>query len=66
MISMCAFSLGKYPFEGDTIYKLFDAIGRGEVVWPENVEAQLRSLLEGMLAKDPDRRLSLQQVFKHP
>ncbi|OQR73015.1 serine/threonine-protein kinase STK11-like [Tropilaelaps mercedesae] len=65
-VTLFNITTGKYPFEGDTIYKLFDAIGRGEVVWPDGVEAQLRSLLEGMLSKDPDKRLSLQQVFKHP
>lgn len=65
-VTLFNITTGKYPFEGDTIYKLFDAIGRCEVVWPENVETQLRSLLEGMLNKDADKRLSLMQVFKHP
>ena len=40
---------GKYPFEGDTIYKLFENIGKGEFSIPEGVSEQLSSLLTGIL-----------------
>jgi len=29
---------GKYPFEGENIYKLFENIGRGEFTVPEEVD----------------------------
>lgn len=57
---------GQYPFEGDTIYKLYENIGKGEYTIPEEVEEPLRSLIEGMLQKDAEDRFTLQQVKRHP
>lgn len=56
---------GKYPFEGDNIYKLFENIGRGDFTIPEELEENICSLLKGMLHKDPDLRFTLQQVKNH-
>lgn len=56
---------GQYPFEGDNIYRLFESIGRGIVTIPDDLEEPLRDLLEGMLKKDPDERITLQQIRKH-
>ena len=36
---------GKYPYEGDNIYKLFENIGKGEYTIPEEVDPSLRDLL---------------------
>ncbi|GLV44485.1 Lkb1 kinase [Carabus blaptoides fortunei] len=56
---------GRYPFEGDNIYRLFENIGKGEFTIPSEIENPLRELLIGMLEKDPDVRFSLQQVKRH-
>ncbi|KAH7946888.1 hypothetical protein HPB52_005650 [Rhipicephalus sanguineus] len=56
---------GKYPFEGDNIYRLFECIGRGKFELPPDVEPTLGDLLCGMLHKDPQVRLSLQLVRRH-
>jgi len=56
---------GLYPFEGDNIYKLYENIGRGEYTIPTEVEEPLKSLIEGMLQKDADKRFTLQQVKRH-
>lgn len=56
---------GLYPFEGDNIYKLYENIGRGEYTVPEEVEEPLKSLIEGMLQKDANKRFTLQQVKRH-
>lgn len=56
---------GQYPFEGDNIYKLYENIGRGEYTIPSEVEEPLKSLIEGMLQKDAEKRFTLQQVKKH-
>ncbi|CAH1375721.1 hypothetical protein MTP99_017128 [Tenebrio molitor] len=56
---------GEYPFEGDSIYKLFENIGRGEFTIPDYIEDPLRSLLLGMLRKDPEDRFSLQYIRQH-
>ncbi|XP_066260931.1 serine/threonine-protein kinase STK11 isoform X1 [Euwallacea similis] len=57
---------GKYPFEGDNIYRLFENIGKGDFTIPNEIEDPLRDLLLGMLRKDPDERFSLRQIRQHP
>ena len=41
---------GKYPFEGDTIYQLFENIGKGEFVIPEDLDPLLQQLLKGNIS----------------
>lgn len=38
---------GKYPFEGESIYKLYENIGKGDVTIPEELEPSLQDLLTG-------------------
>ncbi|EFA10720.1 polarization-related protein LKB1 [Tribolium castaneum] len=64
-VSLYNFVTGEYPFEGDSIYKLFENIGKGEFTIPDYIEDPLRDLLLGMLRKDPEERLSLQQIRQH-
>ncbi|KAG0422255.1 hypothetical protein HPB47_001915 [Ixodes persulcatus] len=63
----CRFNIttGKYPFEGDNIYKLFENIGSGVFEVPAEVDPLLASLLKGMLDKNPRQRLALEQVQHH-
>ena len=42
---------GKYPFEGENIYKLFENIGRGEFTVPDGVADSLADLLRGTFLK---------------
>lgn len=65
-VTLYNITTGQYPFEGDTIYKLYENIGKGEYTIPEEVEEPLRSLIEGMLQKEAENRFSLQQIKKHP
>lgn len=60
------FATGLYPFEGDNIYKLFENIVNSDFEIPEEIENPLRSLLLGMLEKEPDKRFSIQQIRQHP
>jgi len=59
---------GKYPFEGSTVYTLFENIARAEYQIPswlaENHQA-LADLIRGMLEPDKNRRLSLKDIAKH-
>ncbi|XP_054263193.1 serine/threonine-protein kinase STK11 [Macrosteles quadrilineatus] len=65
-VTLFNITTGKYPFEGDNIYRLFEAIGRGNVEIPEEVEEPLASLLQGMLEKEPQMRFTLHQIRHHP
>lgn len=57
---------GEYPFEGDNVYRLFEAIGKCNIQIPSHVTEPLRSLLVGMLKKDPKKRFSLRTIQTHP
>lgn len=56
---------GLYPFEGDNVYRLFENIGKGDFTIPFDIEEPLRQLLLGMLSKDPEKRLTLQEIRQH-
>ncbi|KAK2159643.1 hypothetical protein LSH36_149g04063 [Paralvinella palmiformis] len=56
---------GKYPFEGDNIYKLFENIGKGEYTIPDEVDALLSSLIKGMLEYDSQKRFTIRQIKAH-
>lgn len=66
-VTLYNLTTGKYPFEGDNIFRLFECIGQGDFVIPKELDDEsLKGLLSGMLAKDPKDRFSLQQIFNHP
>jgi len=56
---------GRYPFEGDNIFKLFEKIGEGVFEVPDDVDELLGDLLKGMLRKDPFLRFSVVDVQRH-
>eukprot|EP00795_Rhopilema_esculentum_P004703 gene4702-20996_t len=56
---------GKYPFEGENIYRLFENIGKGELVIPSEVDETLGGLLKGMLDKDYETRFNIQDIRRH-
>ena len=64
-ISRFNITTGKYPFEGDNIFKLFEKIGEGVFQVPEEVDPLLGDLLQGMLHKDPYQRFTLPLVRYH-
>lgn len=57
---------GKYPFEGENVYTLFENIGKGEYEMPSGLDDLLEDLLRGMLMKNPLERLSVFDVLNHP
>ena len=40
-VTLYNFTTGEYPFEGDTIFKLFENIGKGEFTVPQSVGGSL-------------------------
>uniref|UniRef100_A0A1Y1JX30 non-specific serine/threonine protein kinase n=1 Tax=Photinus pyralis TaxID=7054 RepID=A0A1Y1JX30_PHOPY len=65
-VTLYNITTGVYPFEGDNVYRLFENIGKGEFVIPAELEESLKELLQGMLRKDPEKRLTVQQIRQHP
>jgi serine/threonine-protein kinase 11 len=65
-ITLFNFVTGSYPFEGNTIFRLFENIGKGEFEVPRpEVDSVLEGLIRGMLTKDFDDRFSVKQVREH-
>lgn len=64
-VTLYSITTGKYPFEGENIYRLFEKISKGIFTMPDDLDPALQNLLLGMLAKDPDKRFSLSQVKAH-
>ncbi|XP_058019521.1 serine/threonine-protein kinase STK11 [Ahaetulla prasina] len=64
-VTLYNITTGLYPFEGDNIYKLFENIGKGDYVIPEDCGPPLSDLLRGMLEYDPAKRFSIQQIRHH-
>ncbi|KAI5717262.1 hypothetical protein M8J77_002917 [Diaphorina citri] len=67
-VTLFNLTTGLYPFEGDTVFKLFENIGNCVLDMPEVLDQypELKNLLEGMLAKEIPDRLSLHQIRQHP
>lgn len=64
-VTLYNITTGSYPFEGDTVYKLFENISKGEFTIPGELDESLSSLLQGMLDVDPEKRFSLIDIRKH-
>ena len=60
------FTTGKFPFEGDNVYKLFGAISTGIFEIPADLSPLLQDLLRGMLKKSAEERFSIPEIRAHP
>ncbi|KAI4368785.1 hypothetical protein MLD38_017299 [Melastoma candidum] len=56
---------GNYPFLGETLQDTYDKIVNNPLILPDNINPDLRNLLEGLLCKDPEKRWTLEAVSKH-
>lgn len=56
---------GKLPFEADNIYLLFQTIGKGVYVIPDDIEPHLSSMLCGLLHIDQKQRFTIEQIKRH-
>jgi len=65
-VTLYNFLTGEYPFEGDTIFKLFENIGHCELVLPSSLPDRLvRGLLESLLQAEPSERPDIMGVKAH-
>jgi hypothetical protein len=53
---------GSYPFEGETVFLLFETISQGEFGLPPDTSPDLAALLRGMLRVPEESRFSLKDV----
>jgi serine/threonine-protein kinase 11 len=64
-VTLFNFVTGDYPFQGDTIFKLFENIANGEYSFPCRVDRLLEDLVSQLLALEPDDRPNVRQALLH-
>ncbi|KAJ7538487.1 hypothetical protein O6H91_11G050300 [Diphasiastrum complanatum] len=65
-VTLYCMVLGNYPFVGESLQDTYDKIVHSHLYLPEDLNADLRNLLEGLLCKDPLQRMKLDAVACHP
>ncbi|KAG6467323.1 hypothetical protein ZIOFF_074880 [Zingiber officinale] len=65
-VTLYCMVFGQYPFLGETLQDTYDKIVNNSLIIPDEVDPQLRYLIEGLLCKDPKARLTLRAVSEHP
>ncbi|XP_022944244.1 serine/threonine-protein kinase GRIK1-like isoform X2 [Cucurbita moschata] len=64
-VTLYCMILGRYPFLGETLQDTYDKIVNNPLLLPDDMNPQLRDLLEGILCKDPSQRMTLDDIAKH-
>ncbi|OWR52349.1 Serine/threonine-protein kinase 36 [Danaus plexippus plexippus] len=57
---------GQPPFCTMSIWQLVRMIRHKPVQWPSFITAEARSFLQGLLHKDPSKRMSWSEILEHP
>ncbi|XP_048582093.1 serine/threonine-protein kinase 36 isoform X2 [Nematostella vectensis] len=58
--------VGTPPFYTNSIFQLVNQICRDTVKWPETMSPDFQSFLQGLLTKDPTKRLTWPHLLRHP
>ncbi|KAJ1409197.1 Serine/threonine-protein kinase, active site [Sesbania bispinosa] len=64
-VTLYCMILGEYPFLGDTLQDTYDKIVNNPIELPDDINPQLKNLIEGLLCKDPKLRMTLGEVAEH-
>ena len=67
-VSLYSFVYGDMPFKGDSLIDLYDDIVEKDVPFPEDVPLSigLQDLMMRLLSKNPEKRITIEQVAEHP
>ncbi|PIK46213.1 putative serine/threonine-protein kinase 36 [Apostichopus japonicus] len=58
--------VGTPPFYTNSIFQLVSLIIKDPVKWPKSMSPEFKSLLQGLLTKNPSQRLSWPHLMHHP
>lgn len=64
-VTLYCMILGQYPFLGETLQDTYEKIVNNPLVLPDDMNPQLKNLLEGLLCKEPNMRMTLKAVAEH-
>eukprot|EP01117_Protostelium_nocturnum_P002832 TRINITY_DN13752_c0_g1_i1.p1 TRINITY_DN13752_c0_g1~~TRINITY_DN13752_c0_g1_i1.p1 ORF type:complete len:354 (-),score=98.58 TRINITY_DN13752_c0_g1_i1:244-1305(-) len=59
-------TFGKLPYEGETEALLYDNVRTESVEFPKGTNENLKNLVNSLLTKDPEERITLTQILSHP
>lgn len=65
-VILYALLVGALPFDDDNLKQLLEKIKKGHFTIPSYVPQECQELLRKMIEIDPNKRLSLEEVNKHP
>ncbi|XP_050783895.1 serine/threonine-protein kinase BRSK1 isoform X1 [Gopherus flavomarginatus] len=65
-VILFALLVGALPFDDDNLRQLLEKVKRGAFHMPHFIPPDCQSLLRGMIEVEPEKRLSLEQIQKHP
>ncbi|OAY71598.1 Serine/threonine-protein kinase GRIK2 [Ananas comosus] len=65
-VTLYCMILGQYPFVGENWEDTYEKIVNNPLYLPDDINPQLKDLLEGLLWKDPEQRIKLRAVAEHP
>lgn len=57
---------GYLPFDGDELNETLDAVVKGEFLTPPWMSREAIDLVKKILRRNPDSRISIADIFKHP
>eukprot|EP00741_Cyanophora_paradoxa_P001419 tig00000489_g1372.t1 len=64
-VTLYYFVFGQVPYLAPTIMGIYEKIQNDPLVLPREVDPALKSLLLGLLEKDPDKRLTIPEIKVH-
>ncbi|KAI0225219.1 Serine/threonine-protein kinase STK11 [Lamellibrachia satsuma] len=64
-VTLYNFTTGKYPFEGDNIFRLFENIASGHYTIPSEMESSLAELIRHLLEYNPSKRPTIKQIREY-
>ncbi|EGV64109.1 Serine/threonine-protein kinase hsl1 [Yamadazyma tenuis] len=65
-IILFALLTGHLPFDDENIRKLLLKVQNGKFIMPANLSAEAKDLISRMLRVDPDQRITIEGILKHP
>ncbi|VDN57719.1 unnamed protein product [Dracunculus medinensis] len=65
-VILYALLVGALPFDDDNLRNLLEKVKKGAFHVPSFIPVDCQNLLRGMIEVDPNKRLALADVFKHP
>lgn len=67
-VSLYSFVYGEMPFKGESLFDLYESIAAAEIEFPQHVplSIELQDLLLRMMCKDPNIRISADELLQHP